>query len=144
MVGPMGKMDPWRLRVAVGCAFILLNATLVGDDSGALEGQLRVAADAPVDLEGENRSVVDYARFFIVIRSADGAKEISRARPDASGNYRFVLPPGDYAVVLEQPEAKPVATAGQKFAIAPNKLTRVDTHVGPNLRKSTADHLDAK
>ena len=139
-----GKISCLRLPAAVGFAFMLLTSTMVADETGALEGQLRVAADAPVEVEGGERAAADYARFFVVIRSADGAKEIARAHPDSSGNYRFVLLPGEYVVGVEQPETKSSATVAQKFVIAPNKATRVDTHVLPNLRKSTADHLDAK
>lgn len=130
-----------RLRVALSCAFVIFCTTMLAADRGALEGRLRLAADTPVDLAGGGQPAVDYARFFIVIRSDDGAKEIARAHPDASGNYRFSLPPGDYLVAIEQPESKTPPHAPQKFTVAPNKSTRVDTHTAPDLRKSAAGHL---
>ena len=137
----VSKWDRMRLRLAMSCAFLIFCTTMLADDRGALEGQLRLAADTPVQLAGGGTPAADYARFFVVIRSADGATEIARAHPDSSGSYRFSLPPGDYLVAVEQPAAKTPPNAPQKFTVAPNKSTRVDTHVAPDLRKSAAGHL---
>ena len=123
-------------NLIVGCIFLVLAGSTTSSDalpSGVMEGNLKILSSKPVDLGDENAAAVtreNYADYPLLILSGDGQKEIARITADTNGNYRAVLPPGDYILDLQRGtqghtrghlRAKP-----QQFTIVSNQTIRVD------------------
>jgi len=96
-----------------------------------MEGHLKILSSRPVDIGDENAATVttaNYADYPLVILSGDGQKEIAAITADTNGNYRAVLPPGDYVLVAQRrarKHAKP-----QPFTIVSNQTVHVDMEIG--------------
>src|SRR6266446_6998610 len=101
-----------------------------------MEGHLKILSSKPVDLGDENAATVttgNYADYPLLILSGDGQKEIARITADTNGNYRAVLPPGDYVLDVQgraqgrtprHLRAKP-----QRFTVVSNQTVRVDMDI---------------
>ena len=121
-------------NLIVGCIFLALAGGATSSDalpSGVMEGHLKILSSRPVDIGDENAATVttaNYADYPLVILSGDGQKEIAAITADTNGNYRAVLPPGDYVLVAQRrarKHAKP-----QPFTIVSNQTVHVDMEIG--------------
>ena len=121
-------------NLIVGCIFLVLAGSATSSDalpSGVMEGHLKILSSRPVDIGDENAATVttaNYADYPLVILSGDGQKEIAAITADTNGNYRAVLPPGDYVLVAQRrarKHAKP-----QPFTIVSNQTVHVDMEIG--------------
>ena len=122
-----------------GCIFLVLAGSATSSDalpSGVMEGHLKILSSKPVDLGDENAATAtaeNYAEYPLLILSVEGQKEIARITADTNGNYRAVLPPGDYVLDVQgrtrgrtrgHLHAKP-----QRFTVVSNETVRVDMDI---------------
>ena len=121
-------------NLIVGCIFLVLAGSATSSDalpSGVMEGHLKILSSTPVDIGDENaatETAENYADYPLLILSRDGQKEIAAITADTNGNYRAVLPPGDYVLVAQRrarKHAKP-----QPFTIVSNQTVHVDMEIG--------------
>src|SRR5438094_10678230 len=125
-------------NLIVGCIVLVLADSATSSDalpSGVMEGHLKILSSKPVDIGDENAATVtpgNYPDYPLLILSRDGQKEIARVTADTNGNYRAVLPPGDYVLVAQRrarSHAKP-----QPFTVVSDQTVRVDMEI-------VTDHL---
>src|SRR6266568_1628154 len=122
-------------NLIVGCIFLVLAGSATSSDalpSGVMEGHLKILSFKPVDLGDENAATVtaeNYAEYPLLILSVDGQKEIARITADTNGNYRAVLPPGDYVLDVQGRPRKHVRWKPQPFTVVSNQTVRVDMDI---------------
>ncbi len=126
-------------NLSVGCIFLALAGSATSSDalpSGAMEGHLKILSSKPVDLGDENAATVmaeNYADYPLLILSVDGQKEIARISADTNGNYRAVLPPGDYVLDVQGRTQGPtrghLRAKPQPFTVVSNQTVRVDMNI---------------
>ena len=125
-------------NLIVGCIFLALAGSATSSDalpSGVMEGHLKILSSKPVDIGDENAATVaagNYADYPLLVLSRDKQKEIARVTADTNGNYRAVLPPGDYILVAQRrarKHAKP-----QPFTVVSDQTVHVDMEI-------VTDHL---
>src|SRR5215216_2160109 len=117
------------------CMFLISVGCLASDNAapGFLEGSLKILAFKDVELAGESPSKFsggNYAEYPMIILSQDGKNEIARVTADESGNFRVVLPPGNYLldVVGRRPKGH-VRANPQPFTIASDQIAHVDMYI---------------
>ena len=122
-------------NLIVGCIFLALAGNATSSDalpSGVIEGHLTILSSKPVDIGDENAATVtagNYADYPLLVLSQDKQKEIVRITADTNGNYRAVLPPGDYLLVAQRRARKHVRVKPQRFTVASNQTVRVDATI---------------
>ncbi len=122
-------------NLIVGCIFLVLAGSATSSDalpSGVMEGHLKILSSKPVDLGDENAATVtaeNYADYPLLILSRDGQKEIARITADTNGNYRAVLPPGDYVLDVQGRTRGHVRAKPQRFTVVSNQTVRVDMNI---------------
>jgi len=122
-------------NLIVGCIFLVLAGSAISSDalpSGVMEGHLKILSPKPVDLGDENAATVtaeNYADYPLLVLSRDGQKEIAQITADTNGNYRAVLPPGDYVLVAQRRARKHVRAKPQPFTVVSNQTVRVDMDI---------------
>ena len=122
-------------NLIVGCIFLALAGSARSSDalpSGVMEGHLKILSRKPVDLGDENAAMVtakNYADYPLIVLSQDGKKEIARITADTNGNYRAVLPPGDYVLVVQRRARTHVSAKPQPFTVVSNQTVRVDMEI---------------
>ncbi len=97
-----------------------------------MEGHLKILSSKPVDIGDENAATVtaeNYADYPLLVLSRDKQKEIARITADTNGNYRAVLPPGDYVLVAQRRARKHVRAKPQPFTVVSNQTVRVDMDI---------------
>ena len=123
-------------NLIVGCIFLMLAGNATSSDSlqsGVMEGHLKILSRKPVDIGDENAATVttaNYADYPLLVLSGDGQKEITRITADTNGNYRAVLPPGDYVLVAQRRPRRHVSAKPQPFTVVSNQTVRVDMTIG--------------
>jgi hypothetical protein len=122
-------------NLIAGCIFLALAGSATSSDalpSGVMEGHLKILSSKPVDIGDENTATVttaNYADYPLVILSGDGQQEIARITVDTNGNYRTVLPPGDYVLVAERRARRRVSAKPQPFTVVSKRTVRVDMDI---------------
>ena len=122
-------------NLIVGCIFLMLAGNATSSDalqSGVIEGHLKILSRKPVDIGDENAAAVttaNYADYPLLVLSGDGQKEITRITADTNGNYRAVLPPGDYVLVAQRRARRHVSAKPQRFTVVSNQTVRVDMEI---------------
>jgi len=126
-------------NLIVGCIVLALIGSATSSDalpSGVMEGHLKILSSKPVDLGDENAATVtagNYADYPLLILSGDGQKEIARITADTNGNYRAVLPPGDYVLDVQGRTQGPtrghLRAKPQPFTVVSNQTVRVDMNI---------------
>ena len=122
-------------NLIVGCIFLALAGSATSSDalpSGVMEGHLKILSSKPVDLGDENAATVtagNYADYPLLILSGDGQKEIARITADTNGNYRAVLPPGDYVLDVQGRTRGHLRAKPQRFTVVSNQTVRVDMEI---------------
>ena len=121
--------------LSVGCIFLALAGSATSSDalpSGVMEGHLKILSSKPVDLGDENAATVtagNYADYPLLILSVDGQKEIARISADTNGNYRAVLPQGDYVLDVQGRTQGHLHAKPQRFTVVSNQTVRVDMNI---------------
>jgi hypothetical protein len=122
-------------NLIVGCIFLVFAGSASSSDtlpSGVMEGHLKILSPKPVELGDENAATVtaeDYAEYPLLILSRGEKKEIARVTADTNGNYRVVLPPGDYVLDVQGRARKHVRWKPQPFTVVSNQTVRVDMDI---------------
>jgi len=73
--------------------------------SGIMEGHLKILSRKAFELGNENGSATstsNYADYPLLVLSRVNQKEVARISAGANGDYRAVLPPGDYVLVAQR------------------------------------------
>ena len=118
-----------------GCFFLIPFGCVASDNAapqGFLEGHLKIVSPKPVDIGDENAATVttgNYADYPLLILSGDEQKEIARITADTNGNYRAVLPPGDYVLDVQGRTRGHVRAKPQRFTVVSNQTVRVDMDI---------------
>ena len=104
-------------------------ASVNATPQGFLEGHLKIISRRPVALADENTAPMtarNYADYPLIIMTRDETKQIARIIADRDGNYRAVLPPGDYILDVQRHELGNLRAKPQPFAIVAGQIVRVD------------------
>jgi len=123
-------------NLIVGCIVLMFAGSATSSEalpSGVMEGHLKILSSKPVDIGDENAAPVaaaNYADYPLLILSQDKQKEIARVTADTNGNYRAVLPPGDYVLVAQRRPRRHVSAKPQPFTVVSNQTVRVDMTIG--------------
>jgi len=101
--------------------------------AGWLEGHLSVVFLRGVDTGDEMpRQTVapgSYAKYPLILLTADRKQQVARLIPDDSGHYRAGLQPGNYVIDVEDRARKRLEVSAQPFTIAANQTAHVDITV---------------
>jgi hypothetical protein len=122
-------------NLIVGCIFLVLAGSATSSDaspSGVMEGHLKILSPRAFDLGDENTATVtaeNYADYPLIVLSRGEKKEIARITADTNGNYRAVLPPGDYVLEVQGRARKHVRWKPQPFTVVSNQTVRVDMDI---------------
>jgi len=119
-----------KYPIAASIFFVLIGTALINaTPQGFLEGRLKIISRSPVALADENTAPMtarNYADYPLIILTRDETKQIARIIADRDGNYRVVLPPGDYILDVQRHESGNLRVKPQPFAIIAGQTVRVD------------------
>jgi hypothetical protein len=126
-------------NLIAGCIFVVLIGGTVASDAvplGFVEGHLKIISLTPVELADGNTPVTveTYAEYPLIILNREEKKEITRVTADRNGNYRVVLPPGDYILDVQGRAHKHVRGKPQFFTVVSNQTVRVDMDIDTGIR----------
>jgi hypothetical protein len=122
-------------NLIVGSIFLALagSAALSGElQSGVMEGHLKILSRNPADVGDEKAAAVtpeNYGEYPLLISSQSDKKEVARVTADENGNYRAVLPPGDYVLEVQGRARKHLRWKAQSFIVVSNQTVRVDMDI---------------
>ena len=125
-------------NLIAGCIFVVLLGGTAASDAmppGFVEGHLKIISPTPVELADGNTPVTveTYAEYPLIILNRE-KKEITRVTADRNGNYRVVLPPGDYILDVQGRAHKHVRGKPQFFTVVSNQTVRVDMDIDTGIR----------
>jgi carboxypeptidase family protein len=128
-----------KYLIAGGFFLIPLGGIQAGDavSPGFLEGHLKIVSPKPVELaeaSAAKDATVDYAEYPLVILSRVGQKEVVRVTADKDGNYRVVLPPGDYVLDAKGRAPGHVRATPKRFSVVSNQTIHVDFDLDTGIR----------
>ena len=118
------------------CIFSLL-VGMATEAPGFVEGHLKIISPKDVELADGNPPAItaeNYAQYPLIILSEDGRKEIARVTADQNGNYRTVLPPGDYVLDVQGRARGHTRAKPQRFTVVSNQTVRVDMDIDTGVR----------
>jgi polygalacturonase len=126
-------------NLIAGCIFVVLIGGTVASDAvppGFVAGHLKIISLTPVELADGNTPVTveTYAEYPLIILNRKEKKEITRVTADRNGNYRVVLPPGDYILDVQGRAHKHVRGKPQFFTVVSNQTVRVDMDIDTGIR----------
>jgi hypothetical protein len=126
-------------NLIAGCIFVALIGGTVASDAvppGFVEGHLKIISLTPVELADGNTPVTveTYAEYPLIILNREEKKEITRVTADRNGNYRVLLPPGDYVLDVEGRARKHVRAKPQLFTVVSNQAVHVDMDIDTGIR----------
>jgi hypothetical protein len=117
------------------------SASISAESQGFMEGHLKILSPKPVDIGDENAAIAtteNYAEYPLLILSRDKQKEIARITADTNGNYRAVLPPGDYVLDVQGRTHGHLRAKAQPFTVVSNHTVRVDMVIYPDHWRSNS------
>jgi hypothetical protein len=127
---------PLYLKCLIAAATCLILAGTAASDAGPpgfLEGNLKIVSPRAVEpSDNMPRPAVEtetYAKYPLIVFSADGKREIARVTADVNGNYRIALPPGAYILDVQDRVSKHVRAKPQSFTLVSNETVRVDMNI---------------
>jgi hypothetical protein len=121
------------------CIFSVMAATasINAAPPGFVEGHLKIVSSREVELaDGTPPAITaeNYAEYPLIIFSQDGKKEIARVTADGNGNYRTVLPPGNYVLDVQGRAPGHVRAKPQQFTVVSNQTVHVDMDIDTGVR----------
>ena len=124
--------------LALGIFLLAFSSSLKAAEQGFLEGHLKIilgmAAQASDDMPRSEIAPESYAEYPLVVLSQDGKKEVARLTADEDGNYRIILPPGNYILDVQDRAAKRLRARPQPFTVVSNQTVRVDMNINRGIR----------
>ena len=124
----MSELARYLILVCV-CSAFAAPASINAAPQGSVEGRLKIVSLRPVELDDENTPTLaakNYTDYPLIILSQPERRQIARITPDAEGNYRTSLPPGDYILDVEGRVARRLHVRAQPFRIVSNEAVHVD------------------
>jgi len=118
-----------------GCILLPLACSSTSTDalpSGVMEGHLKILSHKAFEPGNEDASAVttaSYADYPLLILSRKSQKEVARITADGNGDYRAVLPAGDYVLVAQRRARRHVSAKPQPFTVVSNQTVRVDMEI---------------
>jgi len=126
------------VALALGIFLLAFSASLHAAEQGFLEGHLKIifgmAAQPSDDMPRPEIAPESYAEYPLVVLSQDGKKEVARLTADEDGNYRIILPPGNYILDVQDRAAKRLRARPQPFTVVSNQTVRVDMNINRGIR----------
>jgi hypothetical protein len=123
-------------NLIAGCIFLVLVGSAMSNDAlppGVVEGHLKIVSPRAVEpSDNMPRPAVApeiYAEYPLLILSRDEKKEIARITADTNGNYRVVLPPGDYVLDVQGRARRHARWKPKPFTVVSNQTVRVDMDI---------------
>ena len=135
-----GVMSSFLENLIAGCIFVVLIGGTAASDAvppGFVEGHLKIISPTPVELADGNTPAATaetYSEYPLIILDREEKKEITRVTADRNGNYRVLLPPGDYVLDVEGRARKHVRARPQPFTVVSNRTVRVDMDIDTGIR----------
>jgi hypothetical protein len=124
------------VKYLIGAATCLIMVGAAANDAvppGFMEGNLKIVSPRAVEpSDNMPRPAVEpetYAKYPLIVFSADGKREIARVTADVNGNYRVALPPDAYILDVQDRVAKHVRAKPQPFTVVSNQTVRVDMNI---------------
>lgn len=124
------------VKYLIGAATCLILAGTAASDAGPpgfLEGNLKIVSPRAVESsDNMPRPAVEpetYAKYPLIVFSADEKREIARVTADVNGNYRIALPPGAYILDVQDRTARRLRAKPQPFTVVSNQTVRVDMNI---------------
>ena len=127
-------------NLIAGCILVVLTGGAAASDAvppGFVEGHLKIISPTPVELADGNTPTVTaeiYSEYPLIILNREEKKEITRVTADRNGNYRVLLPPGDYVLDVEGRARKHVRAKPQLFTVVSNQVVHVDMDIDTGIR----------
>jgi len=124
------------LNLILGGIFLVLATSTASGaalPTGTMEGHLKIVLPRAVEpSDAMPRLTVapeTYAKYPLIVFSADGKREIARVTADVNGNYRVALPPGAYFLDVQDRTARRLRARPQPFTVVSDQTVRVDMNV---------------
>ena len=123
-----------------GCLFLVLVgiSSVWAAAQGFVEGHLKIISLKEVELAEENPSPKgtgeNYTLFPLIVRTADGQKEVRQIVADANGNYRLELPAGNYILDVARRGPTRLRSTPQTFTVVSGQTVRVDMDIDTGVR----------
>jgi hypothetical protein len=133
-------MSSFLKNLIAGCIFVVLIGGTAASDAvapGFVEGHLKIISPTPVELADGNTptfTAETYSEYPLIILNQKEKKEITRVTADRNGNYRVLLPPGDYVLDVQERARKHVRGKPQFFTVVSNQTVRVDMDIDTGIR----------
>ena len=127
-------------NLIAGCILVVPTGGAAASDAvppGFVEGHLKIISPTPVELADGNTPTVTaeiYSEYPLIILNREEKKEITRVTADRNGNYRVLLPPGDYVLDVEGRARKHVRAKPQLFTVVSNQVVHVDMDIDTGIR----------
>jgi hypothetical protein len=123
-------------NLIAGCIFLVLVGSAMSNDAlppGVVEGHLKIVSPRAVEpSDNMPRPAVApeiYSEYPLLILSRDEKKEIARITADTDGNYRVVLPPGNYVLDVQGRARRHARWKPKPFTVVSNQTVRVDMDI---------------
>ena len=123
-----------------GCLFLVLVgiSSVWAAAQGFVEGHLKIISLKEVELAEENPSPEgtgeNYTLYLLIVRTADGQKEVTQIVADPNGNYRLELPAGNYILDVARRTPTRLRATPQAFTVVSGKTVRVDMDIDTGVR----------
>jgi hypothetical protein len=132
-------MPAFPHHLVFACALLLLPgaASTNAGPTGSVEGHVKIVSPKEVELADgtpSQMSAENHVDYPLVILSRDQHKEVAQVTADANGNYRTVLPPGDYVLDVQNRRRHHIRATPQPFTITANQTVRVDMVIDTGVR----------
>lgn len=102
--------------------------------NSGIEGQITIGPTCPVERIPPDPACADKAyEATVIVKSADGQKEVTRFTSSASGSFKVDLPPGNYLLVPVSPNVYPRA-GSQPVSVSKNLYTHIDISYDSGIR----------
>jgi hypothetical protein len=123
-------------------AFVVLSSCLsacadTAANTGVLRGQLKIFSPKEVELGDGDISTASanlYAKYPLVVLSADGKKQIATFTADQNGTFRVELPAGEYMLDVKDRVRKHVRAKPQKFKVTAGQKVSVNLELDTGIR----------
>lgn len=104
--------------------------------NGTISGHVKIGPISPVQRVGEEEVVPPemYKEYKIVLISGDGKKEIGRYKIDGKGNYKIVVPAGDYRIIWDGPAGRMLKLGTKNIKVKEGKTTKMDFDIDTGIR----------
>ena len=125
------------LKCLIAVCIFSVVAGLATEPPGFVEGHLKIISRTEVELADGNAPAItaeNYAQYPLIILSQGGKKELARVTADGNGNYRTVLPPGDYVLDVQGRARGHVRAKPQRFTVVSNQTVRVNMDIDTGVR----------